>query len=200
MFAPHSGKRKQPPKRGLGFLAAVIRTVQRHAGLLAGLLDAPHLHGGRRGYGSMPKLTAYLLQSVLNVRFAKRFLNELNTSPDLLELCGLKKAPSESRYSAFKKTLAPLEDEIEIITAKVLAEIGPQPERLKADGTVPATAPKLGDYIAFDSTDVKAYGNPDRSVPKDTDATWDVRTRKQGSEDKMEELYGYKCHEAADAY
>ena len=67
---------------------------------------------------------------------------------------------------------------------------------------MPADAPRLGDYIAFDSTDIGAYGNPRRSVPRDPDANRGYRTPKSKSNSKKDKelFYGFKAHEAADAY
>ena len=87
------------PKSGYRFLATIIRAVHRHPGPLAETLDAPHQKGGRKGYEAMPKLTAYFLQFVLNIRYANRFLSELDANPTLLARCGLEQAPDEGTYS-----------------------------------------------------------------------------------------------------
>ena len=158
------------PRSGYRFLAVIIGTVHRYAGPLAEALDAPHRKGGRKGYGGVPKLTAFFLQYILNIRYANRFLSELDANPTLLAMCGLEEAPNEGTYSRFKTALTKYGDEIDLIIAKVTAEIRDELERLRAADIVPADAPKLGDYIAIDSTDVEAYGNPKRSTPADQHA------------------------------
>ena len=192
------------PKSGYLFLASIVQSVRTHGGPLAEKLDAPHQSGkgGRRGYGAMAKLTAVFLQSVLNIRYANRFLSELEANPKLLAMCGLEQAPDEGTYSRFMKAATAYEDEVDLIMAKVALDIGDELEQLRTAGVVPADAPKLGDYIAFDSTDIEAYGNPKRSVPRDPNATWGHRTPKSKSSNKKEKelFYGYKLHEAADSY
>ena len=155
------------PRSGYRFLAVIVGAVYSHAGPLAETLDAPHLKGGRKGYCAMPKLIAYFLQYIRNIRYANRFLSELDANPTLLAMCGLEQAPDEGTYSRFKKRLTNYQDEIDDIVSRVVADIGDELERLRESGVVPADAPQLGDYIAFDSTDVEAYGNPKRSVPRD---------------------------------
>ena len=137
--------------------------------------------GGRPGYGAMARLCAMFLQSVLNIRYANRFLSELDANPKLLAMCGLEQAPDEGTYSRFTKALTEYADELDLVAAKVTLDIGDELEMLRAHGAVPAGAPKLGDYIAFDSTDIEAYGNPKRSVRRDPDAAKGHRTPKSNS-------------------
>ena len=116
-----------------------------------------------------------------------------------MNLCGLVKAPSESAYSRFKKRLLPYRDLVDKM-AVIAEEIGDELESLQQAGIVPADAPRLGANIAIDSTDLEAFGNPRRQTPADPDATWGRRTTKRGGKEKTEPFYGYKNHEAADAY
>ena len=190
------------PRSGYRFLAVIIGAVHRHASPLAEALDATHRKGGRKGYGGMPKLTAFFLQYILNIRYANRFLSELDANSVLLAMCGLEGAPDEGTYSRFKKTLTQYGDQIDFIVAKVTAEIRDELERLREAGIMPADAPQLGCYIAIDSTDIEAYGNPKRRVPVDPHARWGHRTpnnKSSGAKDK-EFFYGYKDHEVSDAY
>ena len=193
-----------PPRSGYRFLAGIVGSVQAHGGLLAEKLDAPHKQGkgGRRGYGAVAKLSAVLLQYILNIRYANRFLAELDANPELLAICGLDQAPDEGTYSRFTKVLTEYEDEFDLVAAKVTLDISDELERLRALGIVPAYAPKLGNYIAFDSTDIEAYGNPKRKVPRDPDATWGHRTPNNKSNSKKDDelFYGFKAHEAVDCY
>ena len=207
--APSTGRAKRRdekplPKSGYRFLAGIIASVHRHGGPLAEALDAPHRKGGRRGYGAMAKLTAAVLQHVLNIRYANRFLNELNANPKLLAMCGMDQAPDEGTYSRFKKALTEYVDDVDLIMAQVVRETSNELERLREVGIVPADAPQLGHYLAVDSSDIEAYGNPKRKRPRDPDAAWGYRTPKNKSSStskkKGELFYGYKVHEAVDAY
>lgn len=195
---------KASPKSGYRFLASIIASVHQRGGPLAEALDAPHQEGGRPGYGAMAKLSAVVLQHVLNIRYASRFLDELSANPKLLAMCGLAQAPDEGTYSRFKKALTEYADEVDRIMAQVVREISNELERLREAGVVPADAPQIGHYLAVDSTDIEAYGNPRRKRPRDPDVTWGHRTPKNKSSSKSKKtgelFYGYKVHEAADAY
>ena len=159
------------PRSGYRFLASIVGAVQKHAGPLAATLDAPHRKGGRKGHGAMPKLCSCLPQHVLNIRYASRFLSELDANPALLDICGLEPAPDAGAYSRFKKALTARQEAI----ARVMAEIRDELERLRATGIVPADAPQLGDTSPL-TLRTSAYGNPKRSVPADQDASWGHRT------------------------
>ena len=192
----------QPPKTGYGFLAVVIRTVQNHSGGLVAALEFPHQRGGRPGYPAMAMLSTVILQHVLNIRYANRFLDELNVNANWLALCGLEKAPTETAYSRFRKRLTAYQVEVDQLSAQILPEINAEIKRLQRINQVPANAPRLGYYLAIDSTDIEAYGNPNRKTPRDPNATWGHRTKKNKSAGKKKDelFYGYKNHEIGDAY
>ena len=69
-------------------------------------------------------------------------------------------------------------------------------------GIIPADAPRLGEIIAFDATDVVAYANPRRKPSADEEARWGYRTPKNNSQVKADKelFYGYKVHAGNDAY
>ena len=83
-----------------------------------------------------------------------------------------------------------------------MARCNPEIERLKESGIIPADAPRLGEIIAFDATDVVAYANPKRKPSADQEARWGYRTPKNNSQGKgdKELFYGYKVHAGNDAY
>ncbi len=63
-----------------------------------------------------------------------------------------------------------------------------------------ARLPDMGDHVVVDSTDVEAYGAPNRREPADPDATWGVRMKKtkSGRKKETEPFCGYKMHSIAD--
>ena len=192
----------QSPKTGYRFLAAVLRAVQRYSGKLAAALEAPHSHGGRPGYAAMAMLSAVALQHILNIRYANRFLEELDSNEHWLALCGLQRAPTETAYSRFRKRLAAHQDQLDQVSAIIFSEIDVDIRWLRGVGIIPADAPDLGCYLAIDSTDIEAYGNPNRNRPRDPNAVWGHRTKKNKSAGKKKDelFYGYKNHEIGDAY
>ncbi len=128
-------------------------------------------------------LAAYVMQFVLNERYANGFLNRLGSDERLLRLCGLEHAPSEGAYSRFKKKLSDHLDAIEVIVADVFRECGDEIERLREIGLIPADKPPLGHSLVIESTEVEAWARPGRKsrrtgeeIPsKDTDARWEHR-------------------------
>lgn len=198
----HTIPRKQPPRNGYGFIAVIIGIVQSYAAPLVEALEKRHRYGGRRGYPPMGMLSAAVLQYVLNERYANRFLNNLDGDLRLLEICSLERAPTETAYSRFKKRLTDHQAEIDRISALALAEASKEIERLRLAGIVSPDAPRLGEYLAIDSTDIEAYGNPKRKMPRDPNAAWGHRTAKNKSNSSKDDelFYGYKNHEIGDAY
>ena len=67
--------RKPVPEGGYGFLACLVDgvTVRTPTSVIEEL-EAPHRHGGNPGYAALLMLRAYLLQFVLNERYAKCLL------------------------------------------------------------------------------------------------------------------------------
>ena len=191
-------------------------------------LEAPHRRGGNPGFGALPKLCAYVLQFVLNERYANGYLNRLDSDDRLLAICGLDRAPSEATYCQFKKQLTDHVDTIQRIIADVWLECGDEIERLREKGIVPAEKPPLGYSLVMDSTDIVAWARPSRTsrttgeeIPsKDPAARWGHRTAKSRrvsqqparkrrktkrakddnpDEDKGELYFGYKTNVIVDA-
>ena len=185
-YSNHTHQPKQPPKSGFGFLEAAIEGAISRTGDLAGVLDAPHEHGGNPGYPADAMLRVFVMQFMLKEPYANGFLNRLGSDERLLRICGLECAPSEGAYSRFKKKLAPYKDFIWINVAEVFLECGDEIERLREAGVVPANKPPLGHSPVVDSTDIEAWARPGRKsrktgeeIPsKDPDAKWGHRTAK----------------------
>ena len=137
-------------------------------------------------------LAAYVMQFVLNERYANGFLNRLGSDDQLLSIYSLERAPSEGACSRFKKKLSDHLDAIEVIVADVFRECGDEIERLREIGLIPADKPPLGHSLVIDSTDVEAWARPGRKsrrtgeeIPsKDTDARWGHRTAKNARSSK----------------
>ena len=193
----------QQPKTGYAFLDQVLGVVRRYSGNLVEALEVPHLRGGRPGYSATAMLSAAVLQHLLNIRYANRFLADLDSNEGWLALCRLERAPSESAYSRFRKRLTAHQALLDQVSARIFSEIDVDLRWLRWHGVIPADAPDLGYYLAIDSTDVAAYGNPSRNQPRDSDATTGYRTTKGKSvntKKKDDLFYGYKNHEVGDAY
>ena len=202
LYSKPDQTQNQRPKTGYAFLGIVLGVVQRYSRKLVEELEAPHSHGGRPGYPAMAMLSAVVLQHVLSIRYANRFLDELDNNGYWLDLCGLERAPTETAYSRFRKRLTAHQDQLDQLSATIFSEIDVDIRWLRWHGVIPSDAPDLGYYLAIDSTDIDAYGNGNRDRPRDPDATWGHRTKKSrnAGTKKDEPFYGYKNHEIGDAY
>ena len=128
------------------------------------------------------------MKYLLGERFTVGFLERLKSSPRLQQICGLNCIPSESTFSRFFSLLS---DSMDSDTA-----IAEMVDKLKT------RLPDLGNDIAIDSTDIKAYANPNSLPVTDPDAMWGRRTTKakssKGAKD-TEPFFGYKMHALNDA-
>ncbi len=102
-YSNYTHHHKQPPKSGFGFLEVVIGGVISRAGSLVEILDAPHQHGGNPGFPAEAMLSAYVMQFVLNERYANGFLNTLGSNDRLLGICSLEYAPSEGTTAGSRR-------------------------------------------------------------------------------------------------
>ena len=168
------GLDRQAPRSGYDFLRVILDHFSQASEPLAEALDEPPRlgRGGRPGYPADAMLRLHLLQFVLRERYANRFLRMVATNPRFLDLCGLAEAPTESTYSRFKRALVPHRKPVNQMIGGVMAKCDTEIERLKEAGTIPADAPRLGEIIAFDATDVVAYANPRRKPSADQEARW----------------------------
>ena len=130
---------------------------------------------------------AFCTKYLLGERFTVGLIERLHSSPKLREICGLDSIPSESTFSRFFSRLARLPEPDALLNEMV--------EKLRE------LLPGLGQDVAIDSTDIESYANPNRTVVRDTEATWGRRTTKSSSKskEKTEPFFGYKMHALNDA-
>ncbi len=214
MDASHSKRttaatQAQTPQSGYALIEAILDAVHS-ASLLRELksLRRNGRHHGRNGIPSEALWRAFLLQFVLNIRYANRFLDTLNADQRLADICGLDRPLTEATYSRFKSRIArnpDLQSIVDQAIAECTTSIHLLIEEHKAQHIISPNAPQLGTYLAIDSTDIPAYGRPPRKSEQwdatDPDAKWGHRTRKRSSpqQGKTEAFYGYKEHTIVDA-
>ena len=138
----------------------MLNTLKGYSTTLADELEQNHKKRGRRGYPAQAMLCVFVLQFLLNQRFNSYLLAYLNENPRLLAMCGLDKAPSEPTYSRFKKKLTRYQDRLDDIFNKVAQDCADEIERLRDAGVIPPKAPRLGEMLALDATDIQAYAKP----------------------------------------
>ena len=145
------------PKGGYGFYDLVINLYLGHSDELVRDLDKSHEKRGRHGFPSRAKLAISLLQFLLNERYNNHHLNRLSASPQLLEICGLEEVPDEGTYSRFKKKLVEYPEQLAEIQDLTLRDLAREIRRLKKAGVIPKKAPRLGEYLAIDATDIESW-------------------------------------------
>ena len=157
---------------------------------------------GRKGYTSASMWRAILVKYLLRIRYVRDLIAQLRSSPYLCDLCGFDDdVPSEATFSRFNARLADHTDLIDQALTAASAAVGDTLAQLRADDLLPPKSPAPGRFAAMDSTDIPAYANPDRTIPRDPNARWGRRTAKTGTkEDRTEPFYGYKLHAVCDAY
>ena len=179
----------QPPKSGYGFIAATLDAIEQLPEIQA-FLDEMHdlRRNTRPGYPPRSMLRALCLKFLLNERFNVGLIQRLHDSYRLRQLCGFRsEVPSESSFSRFFKHLS---DRAELIEQGITSLVNHLHDHL----------PDTGEVVAIDSTDVKAYANPNRGAVIDQDAAWGVRTTKSNSSSKKDKemFFGYKVHMLSD--
>lgn len=167
---------RQAPESGYSRLETALNAVKEHSGELVRVLESYHKHGGRKGHPRQGMLCAYAVQLLLTIRHNNRFLILLNGNPRLLAMCGLEQAPSEGAYCNFVSRLSWHQDLLDPLFAKVTRDCGGEIERLRGEGIAPAAAPRLGESVAFDATDIEAYA---KSTPEHCDFTEKGTCRKK---------------------
>ena len=190
--------RKQPPRGGYGFLAAVLDDIEDGS-----LLDAlaGRRRTGRPGYPLRAMWRAYLCKFVLKIRYNVELLERLRGSPRLRGICGFTGAiPSESAFSRFVSRLAGHQNFLENCFAGVTSLLrGLLPTGKPRSGRPEEPPPPLGEVVAVDSTAVASYGNPNRKRVSDPDARWGLKHSARTKDGKQEWNWGYKLHLIADA-
>ena len=151
------------PKNGYGFYELVLNLSLGHSDELVRELEKSHEGSGRHGYSSRAKLAIFLLQFFRNERYNKHHLNGLSASPKLLEMCGLDEVPHEGTYSRFKKKLVAYPEQLAEIQDLTLWDLAREIRHLKKAGGISKKAPRLGEYLAIDATDIPAWAKRPRA-------------------------------------
>ena len=106
-----AGATNQPPKRGYGFLAAILDGLDYQP--LLNVLQQ-YRRTGRKGHPLRAMWRAYLAKFVLKIRYNNQLLERLRGSRKLREVCGFgDNTPSESAMSRFVDRLADHQDLVE---------------------------------------------------------------------------------------
>ena len=145
------------PKNGYGFYELVLNLFLRHANELIQELEKSHKISGRHGYPVRDQLCVFLLQCLLNERYNSHLLNRLSASPKIMATCQINEVPSEYAYCRFKKKLVAYSEMLEDIYNLTLSDLNREIRRLKKAGIIPKRAPRLGQYLAIDATDIPAW-------------------------------------------
>ena len=149
------------PKSGYGFLEALVNTFKGYSVTLAGILEKTHERHGRRGYSAQSMLCVLLIQFLIpNQRYSSHYLRHLDGRPRLLAMCGVDSAPSEWAYCRFKKKLAKHRRRLRTAANRAARDCAAEIERLREQGLVPEDAPRLGEMLALDPTDIEAWAQP----------------------------------------
>ena len=148
------------PQSGYGFLEALLNKLKECSTPLVEELEKSHENCGRRGYSAQAMLCVFILQFLLNQRYNSYLLAYLNENSRLLAMCGLDGAPSEATFSRYKKKLAGYQGLLDAIFNKAAQHCAGEIERLREAGVVPEDAPRLGEMLALDPTDIQAYAKP----------------------------------------
>lgn len=177
------------PKSGYGFLSEALETLQTLPAV-QNFLDsvADSRRNTRPGYSPVAMFRAFCTKYLLGERYTVGLIGRLRASPRLMEVCGLESLPSESTFSRFFAKLSRRPGIWETALSQMV-------EKLRE------VLPGIGEAVAVDSTDIEAFANPNRTTPRDPDATWGFRTTKarSGSSKDKEPFFGYKMHALNDA-
>ena len=193
-----AGATNQPPKRGYGFLAAILDGLDYQP--LLNVLQQ-YRRTGRKGHPLRAMWRAYLAKFVLKIRYNNQLLERLRGSRKLREVCGFgDNTPSESAMSRFVDRLADHQDLVEqclVNATDELRELVPTVKRRENKQDQPL--PPLGAVLAVDSTLFETYSNPNRKVVSDPDARWGLKHSAKAKEGKEVYGFGYKMHLISDA-
>ena len=133
---------------------------------------------GRPGYGARTLLRAYLASFFPNTTSISAALRLIADDPRLAAVVG--GTPTKYAVSRFVSKLAEYPDLLEQVTASLTSDIS-------------EFLPRLGQIVALDSTDLKAWSGSMRSDP---DANSSAKLDTKG---KLKWWYGYKAHVICDA-
>ena len=162
------------PKSGYGFYELVVNLFLRHSDKLVQELEKSHETSGRHGYPARDQLCVFILQCLLNERYNSHLLNRLSASPKIMAACQINEVPSEYAYCRFKKKLVAYSEILDDIYNLTLRDLAREIRRLKKAGVIPKKAPRLGQYLAIDATDIPAwakYRSPHCNAPDKENCT-----------------------------
>ncbi|MDA0265053.1 MAG: transposase [Chloroflexi bacterium] len=159
------------------YFSIVKRLEAIFTSLPADMLKALKAPTGRPGYGPEVLFRAYLATFVLNSSSISAGLRLINDDSALADIIG----GTPTKY-AICRFIARLKDTD--IIAQVMAIVATHLREL---------VPDIGDVVAIDSSDIKAWSSYRRTDP---DAQ---SSRKKGSNGRIKWWYGYKVHLVSDA-
>ena len=162
------------PRNGYGFYELILNLFLRYANELIQELEKSHKTSGRHGYPVRDQLFVFLLQCLLNERYNSHLLNRLSASPKIMAICQIDEVPSEYAYCRFKKKLVAYSEMLDEIYNLTLRDLAFEIRRLKKAGIIPKRAPRLGQYLAIDATDIPAwarYRSPHCNAPDKENCT-----------------------------
>ena len=192
VYSTRSSKSAQPPKSGIGFLRVALDALEALPSAQTLIKSVERQRRNTRpGYPPSTMFRAVCLKYLIGERFTVGFIEHLNRSASLREICRFTAGvPSEATFSRFFKLLTGA------LNDGYIAEMV---------DTLRQELPDLGNDVAIDSTDIEAFSNPDRTPTSDPDATWGRRTTKSKYKYKShdskdtEPFFGYKMHALNDA-
>ena len=142
-------------------------------------------YAGRKGYDKEVMLRTIISMYYLGIPSFAALIRVLQGNPLLRRICGIERwteIPSRQAYSRFVTKLAHASGMVQRIVGLMTEKLG---------GAIPG----LGEVVAIDSTDIKAFsnGNPKGKQHQisDPDAGWIVKKRPNG---KTGSTFGYKVH------
>ncbi len=173
---------------GASPLADQIRTILHQIpddDLISGLTT---YHAGRRGYGLRTLWRTYVAGAYLGTPSFAALIRALEDNPALRAACGIRSPdgiPSKYAYSRFLRKFTAYRN------VKRVRDILRAMTRQLYE-----TFPDFGKVVSIDSTDMKAWSNPNHREKADPEAGWVV---KQGTNGKKKYVYGWKLHVLANS-
>ena len=173
---------------GYSFLRVILDGID-DSGLIAALEDR-NTTGRPPRYSSRVLWRAWLSKYVLSILYDRDLVEELRTTPELREICGLPAdsdaVPSRSTISRFTTRLARFTDLV-----KKCVDM--------ATDMLSGELPDLGYATAVDSSAFEAHANPNRKIVADPDAKWGAVHSSRAKDGDTEWVFGYKLHMISDA-
>ena len=173
---------------GYPFLRCILDGIDDSE--LIAALDAPYRTGRPPRYSSRVLWRAWLSKYVLTIPYDRDLVEELRTTPELREACGLPShsdcVPSRSTFSRFTTRLSRFTDLVKKCVDRVTDMLSEE-------------LPDLGHATAVDSSAFEAHANPNRTVIADPDAAWGATHAARAKDGNIDWCFGYKLHMISDA-